>query len=89
MKDELSLIRQPADFPEAENCLRIAIEVARRRSAKSLELRATTSLAQLLDKHGRRDEGRTMLAETYCWYTEGFDIAGIRDARALLRELSS
>jgi adenylate cyclase len=52
-------------------------------SAKSLELRATTSLARLLDKQGRRDEARTMLAEIY-GFTEGFDTADLKDAKALL-----
>jgi hypothetical protein len=66
-----------------------AIAIARRQSAKSLELRATTSLAQLLDKQGRRDEVRTMLAKIYCWFTKGSDTADLKDAKALLRELSS
>ena len=43
------------------------------RSAKSWELRATTSLARLLDKQGKREEARAMLAEIYNWFTEGFD----------------
>ena len=52
------------------------------------ELRATTSLARLLNEHGRRDEARTMLAEIYGWFTEGFDTADLKDAKALLDELS-
>jgi predicted ATPase len=51
-------------------------------------LRATTSLARLLNKQGRRDEARAMLAEIYGWFTEGFDTADLKDARALLDELS-
>jgi tetratricopeptide (TPR) repeat protein len=50
---------------EAEICFHRAIEIARRQSAKSLELRATTSLARLLDKQGRQDEARRMLGEIY------------------------
>jgi predicted ATPase len=56
--------------------------------AKSLELRATMSLARLLDKQDRRDEARTMLAEIYRWFTEGFDTRDLIDAKALLSELN-
>jgi len=47
------------------------------------------SLARLLDKQGRRDEARAMLAEIYNWFTEGFDTADLKDAKALLEELSA
>jgi predicted ATPase len=57
-------------------------------SAKSWELRTTTSLARLLRDTGRRDEARAMLAEIYNWFTEGFDTADLKDARALLDELA-
>jgi predicted ATPase len=59
----------------------------RRKGAKSLQLRATTSLARLLAKQGRRDEARAMLAEIYGWFTEGFDTADLKDAKALLEDL--
>jgi predicted ATPase len=52
------------------------------------ELRATTSLARLLAKQDRRDEARALLAEIYGWFTEGFDTADLKDAKALLDELS-
>ena len=55
---------------------------------RSEELRATTSLAHLLAKQGKRDEARAMLAEIYGSFTEGFDTADLKDARALLDELS-
>jgi predicted ATPase len=51
-------------------------------------LNATTSLARLLAQQGRRDEARTMLAEIYDWFTEGFDTAELKDAKALLETLS-
>ena len=51
-------------------------------------MRATTSLARLLDKQGRRDEARAMLAEIYAWFTEGFDTADLKEAKALLDELN-
>ncbi|MBV8454737.1 MAG: tetratricopeptide repeat protein [Deltaproteobacteria bacterium] len=72
----------------AEDDFREAIELSRKMSAKSWELRATTSLARLLDKQGRRDEARSMLAEIYGWFTEGFDTADLKEAKALLDELA-
>ena len=51
------------------------------------ELRATTSLARLLDRQGKRDEARAMLSEIYNWFTEGFEAADLKDAKALLEEL--
>jgi hypothetical protein len=56
---------------------------------KSPELRATTSLARLLRDTGRRDGARTMLAEVYNWFTEGFDTADFKDSKALLDQLES
>jgi predicted ATPase len=47
------------------------------------------SLARLLDKQGRRDDARAMLAEIYGWFTEGFDTADLKDAKALLDELGA
>jgi predicted ATPase len=78
-----------SNIAEARSCFARAIEIARKQSAKSLELRATMSLARLLAKQDRRDEARAMLAEIYGWFTEGFDTADLKDARALLDELSS
>jgi predicted ATPase len=74
---------------EAEECFERAIEIARKQSAKSFELRATTSLARLLRGTDRRDEARTMLGEIYNWFTEGFDTADLMDAKALLAELGN
>ena len=74
---------------EAENSFRTSIEIAQRQSAKSLELRATTSLARLLAKQGKRDEARLMLAGIYNWFSEGFDTADLKDAKALLEELGA
>jgi predicted ATPase len=59
----------------------------RRRNGGSF--RATTSLARLLASQGRRDEARAMLAEIYGWFTEGFDTADLKDAKALLDRLDS
>ena len=82
------LAQNPSDVTEGEHCFRTAIEIARRQSARSEELRATTSLARLLATQGRRDEARAMLAEIYNWFTEGFDTADLKEAKALLDELS-
>jgi predicted ATPase len=88
VKGELLLAQNPSDVAEAEQCFRTAIEIARRQSARMAELRVTTSLARLLAKQGRRDEARTILAEIYGWFTEGFDTADLKDAKALLDELN-
>jgi predicted ATPase len=74
---------------EAQSCFERAIEIARTQSAKSLELRATMSLARLLRNTARRDEARAMLAEIYGWFTEGFDTPALNEAKTLLDELSS
>jgi predicted ATPase len=84
---ELLLMRGNPNEHEAERHFRRAIEIARQQQAKSWELRATTSLARLLAKQGKRAEARTMLAEVYGWFTEGFDTADLKDAKALLDEL--
>ena len=88
VKGELLLAQNPSDIAEAERCFRTAIEIARRQTARSEELRATTSLARLLNEQGRRDEARAMLADIYNWFTEGFDTADLKDAKTLLDELS-
>jgi class 3 adenylate cyclase/tetratricopeptide (TPR) repeat protein len=73
---------------EAEQHFRTALRIAQRQSARSFELRATMSLARLLAKRNRCDEARAMLTDIYNWFTEGFDTADLKDARALLDELS-
>jgi predicted ATPase len=67
--------------------LRRAIEVARQQEAKSLELRAATSLARLWRDQGKRAEARDLLAPVYAWFTEGFETRDLIDAKALLEEL--
>jgi predicted ATPase len=73
---------------EAEGYFLKAIEIARRQSAKSLELRAVTSLSQLWRQQGKKDQARRILAEIYSWFTEGFDTVDLKEAKALLEELS-
>jgi len=89
IKGHLLLLQgQPRCEHEAENSFRHAIEIARHQRAKWWELRATVSLTRLLTKQGRHDEARAMLAEIYNWFTEGFDTADLKEAKALLDELT-
>jgi len=76
------------DEPSPEACFLQAIEISRRQSAKSLELRAVMSLSRLWQAQGRKEEARQMLAEIYGWFTEGFDTGDLKEAVALLEELS-
>jgi len=89
LKGELSLKSRQVRSPEseAEECFLKAIEIARRQSAKSLELRAVMSLSQLWQQQGRKEDARQMLAEIYGWFTEGFDTKDLQEARALLEGL--
>jgi predicted ATPase len=89
VKGEVLLRQDYSNIRQAEDCFRMAVEIARKHSRKSLELRATISLARLLAREGRRDEARTMLAEIYNWFTEGFDTADLKDAKVLLDELNA
>jgi predicted ATPase len=77
----------PNPRAEAEACFQKAIDVARRQRAKSLELRAVMSLSRLWQQQGKKDEAQQMLAETYGWFTEGFDTRDLQEAKALLKEL--
>lgn len=80
---------QPPTPPtqEAEACFFKALEVSRLQQAKSLELRATTSLARLWQRQGKQYEARKMLADIYHWFTEGFETKDLQEAKALLEEL--
>jgi predicted ATPase len=89
LRGELLLKQNASNGAAVEDCFRRAIEIARQQSAKSLELRATTSLARLLRDISRRDDARAMLAEIYGWFTEGFDTADLKEAKALLEELAT
>jgi class 3 adenylate cyclase/tetratricopeptide (TPR) repeat protein len=89
LSGEASLLQDKGKSSDAERSFRSAIEAARKQSAKLFELRATTSLARLLEKQGKCDEARAILAEIYSWFSEGFDTADLKDAKALLDELSA
>jgi predicted ATPase len=79
---------EPGVRTRAEECFRKSIEIARQQEAKSFELRAVTSLSRLWKRQGKKAEARQMLAEIYGWFSEGFDTADLKDAKALLEQLS-
>jgi len=72
-----------------EACYRDAIAVARGQQARSLELRAGTSLARFWREQGKRAEARCLLAPVYGWFTEGFGTLDLKEAKALLDALTS
>src|SRR5262249_51646200 len=78
------LCNSSADPNLAERHLGHAIDLARNQGTKLWELRATTSLARFLRDTNRRQEARKQLAEMYNWFTEGFDLPDLKDAKALL-----
>lgn len=78
-----------AEAPDAESHFLQAIAVARRQQARSLELRAATSLARLWAGQGNVREAHGLLAGVYGWFTEGFDTADLLEAKALLEELEA
>jgi len=80
-------LKTKSERQKAEDCFQKALEVSRHQQAKSLELRAATSLARLWQSQGKRDEARELLKPVYEWFTEGFDTADLIDAKALLEEL--
>jgi predicted ATPase len=75
-------------WQEVEQSFSEAIQIARRQRAKSLELRIAMAMSRVYGERGRRAEGRALLAETYAWFTEGFETADLKEARALLEDLA-
>lgn len=88
LKGELLLKRREHGIDAAHECFKRAIAVARGQRAKLVELTATAALARSLARQGSRAEARAMLAEIYCWFTQGFDSAALRAAKLLLDELN-
>ena len=85
---ELTALLPSPDPAKAEKSFRTALAIARKQGTRGYELRAATSLARLWGEQGRRDEARKLLAPVYGWFTEGFDTADLKDARALLVEFA-
>jgi predicted ATPase len=88
LRGVLLLRQRETPQAEAEAWLQRAVDVARHQEAKSLELRASTSLARLWQSQGKRDEARELLGPAYSWFSEGFDTADLIDAKTLLDELA-
>jgi class 3 adenylate cyclase/predicted ATPase len=89
LRGELLLALAEPEQAEAEACFNRALDVARKQGARMWELRAATSLARLWHETGRTGNARELLAPVYDWFTEGFDTADLKEARALLNELTS
>jgi predicted ATPase len=81
------LQQAPLDTSRAATCFQQALNVAGRQHAKSLELRAAVSLSRLWQQEGKRTEAYALLEPVYSWFTEGFETADLREAKALLEEL--
>ncbi len=84
---QLKVESHKSKVEEAEACFLKAIEIASKQQAKSLELRATVSLARLWRQQGKQHEAHVMLSTIYHWFTEGFDTKDLQEAKALLEEL--
>ena len=82
-----SEVRSPES--EAEECYLQALGISRKQQAKSLELRATMSLARLWQQQGKHHKAHRMLSDIYNWFTEGFDTKDLQEAKALLESLES
>jgi tetratricopeptide (TPR) repeat protein len=87
LQGEMILLRDAGATDQAEACFRNSLEVTRTQEARWWELRATTSLARLLRDTGKPHEARSMLAEIHNWFTEGFELPDLKEAKALLDEL--
>jgi tetratricopeptide (TPR) repeat protein len=83
------LVQSGARASEVETVYREALECARAQDNKWDELRSTTNFARWLKTEGRASEARAMLSEIYNWFTEGFDTADLKEAKALLADLSA
>ena len=83
-----ALLARAGTLSEAETAIEQGIDVARRQNAKSWELRGTMSLARLRRQQGRPQEAAALLAPMLGWFTEGFDTADLKEAKALLDKLT-
>jgi TOMM system kinase/cyclase fusion protein len=88
LRGELLLRYAVAPPGEAEACFQQALDVARRQQARSLELRAATSLSRLWQEQGKCKDAHDLLAPIYGWFAEGFDTADLQEAKVLLTELA-
>jgi predicted ATPase len=86
---EIVLTLPRPDAAKAEEYFERALAVSRQQQAKSLELRASMSLARLWRDQGKVSQARELLAPVYGWFTEGFDTRDLKEAKALLEELAA
>jgi hypothetical protein len=86
MRGELRLKGTLPDLAEVD--FQEAIALAKKMSARTLELGATMSLARILARHSKRDEALAMLANHYGWFYKGFDTADLKEAKALADEFA-
>jgi predicted ATPase len=83
-----ALLAGAGTVSEAETAKQQVIDIARRQNAKSWELRGAMSLARLRQQQGRPQEAAALVAPIYDWFTEGFDTADLKEAKALLDKLT-
>ena len=86
---EIALLAPKPDAGKAGEYFTRALAVAREQQAKSLELRAATSVARLWRDQGKMQQSRELLAQVYGWFSEGFDTRDLKEAKALLEELGT
>jgi predicted ATPase len=86
---EVALLSSEPDAAKAQAYFERALAVARQQQAKSWELRAAMSLTRLWRSQGKVQQARELLPPVYGWFTEGFDTRDLKDAKALLDELTS
>ena len=85
---EIELMSRAPDAAKAQVYFERALSIARAQQARSWELRAATSMARLWRDQGRRQQARDLLAPVHGWFTEGFDTADLKEAKALLDQLA-
>jgi tetratricopeptide (TPR) repeat protein len=78
--------RLNAEREAVESAFRRAIEIAQSQQAKSLELRAATSLARFWQANGKSAAAKELLAPLYAWFSEGFETPDLQEAQALIAE---
>jgi predicted ATPase len=83
-----SILSMKGDLEGAEQAYNASLDWARQQEAKSWQLRTSMSLARLWQSQGKSVEAYKLLAPLYNWFTEGFDTADLKEAKALLKELA-